>query len=70
MYKYPVITEKGDDNYSAYSPDLPGCVATSKSPQEVKENMPSAIELPLAGLADDNLAIPESNALADYVAVA
>ncbi|HDQ93018.1 MAG TPA: type II toxin-antitoxin system HicB family antitoxin [Synergistetes bacterium] len=69
MYRFLVIVEKADDNYSAYSPDLPGCVATGKSREEAEERMHEAIELHIAGLREDGLQIPESRSLAIYVAV-
>jgi len=43
MYKYLIIIEKANGNYSAYSPDLPGCVATGKIVEETKKNMQEAI---------------------------
>ena len=59
MYKYLVIYEKARDNYSAYSPDLPGCVATGKTREEVEKNMKDAISLHIEGLEKDGLPLPE-----------
>ncbi len=70
MYRYLIVIEKAGGNYSAYSPDLPGCVATGKDPEQVKRNMKEAIELHIEGLAEDDLTIPESQAMAEYIAVA
>jgi len=69
MYRFLVIVEKADGNYSAYSPDLPGCVATGKSREEAEERMHEAIELHIAGLREDGLQMPESWSSAIYVAV-
>jgi len=70
MRKFLIVIEKADNNYSAYSPDLPGCVATGATPEEVTRAMREAIELHIQGLLEDNLPVPEPRALAEYVAVA
>jgi predicted RNase H-like HicB family nuclease len=67
--KFLIVIEKADSNYSAYSPDLPGCVATGNTPEEVTRNMQEAIVLHIQGLREDNLPVPEPRALAEYVAV-
>jgi len=69
MYRFLVVIEKANDNYSAYSPDLPGCVATGATRQAVEKNMHEAIELHVRGLLEDNLPIPESISSAEYVTV-
>ena len=69
MHKFLVVIEKADDNYSAYSPDLPGCVATGATREEVERNMHDAIEMHVRGLLEDNLPIPESSSFAEYIAV-
>jgi len=69
MHKFLVVIEKANDNYSAYSPDLPGCVATGATREEVERNMHDAIEMHVRGLLEDNLPIPESNSFAEYIAV-
>lgn len=69
MSRFLVVIEKAENNYSAYSPDLPGCVATGVTVDEVKKNMHAAIEMHVRGLREDNLPIPESHSLAEYVAV-
>lgn len=48
--RYAMIIEKGERNYSAYLPDLPGCIATGKSIKEVKQRMKEAVELHLRGM--------------------
>jgi predicted RNase H-like HicB family nuclease len=69
MYRYLVVIEKANGNYSAYAPDLPGCVATGKTLEEVERNMHQAIEMHLRGLLEDRLPVPESRALSEYMAV-
>lgn len=69
MYRFLVVIEKADGNYSAYSPDLPGCVATGATREEAEHNMHEAIELHVQGLLEDNLPVPQSNSFAEYVAV-
>jgi len=70
MRRFLIIIEKANDNYSAYSPDLPGCVATGRTLPEIKRTMQEAIELHIQGLVEDNLPVPEPRAWAEYVAVA
>jgi len=69
LYRFLIVIEKPKDNYSAYSPDLRGCVATGASREEVEKNMHEAIELQVRGLLEDNLPIPESHSFAEYVIV-
>lgn len=68
--RYAMIIETGKRNYSAYLPDLPGCIATGKTIEEVRQHMREAIELHLAGLPEDGLPIPQPTTLADYVEAA
>ncbi|MDW8269648.1 MAG: type II toxin-antitoxin system HicB family antitoxin [Anaerolineae bacterium] len=72
MYRFLIVVEKANGNYSAYSPDLPGCVATGKTREEVTRHMHEAIEMHIRGLLEDNLPMPESHSLAtaaEYIAV-
>ena len=69
MHRFLVIIEKADGNHSAYSPDLPGCVATGSTREEVERNMREAIEMHVRGLKEDDLPIPESTSFAEYIAV-
>lgn len=69
MHRFLIIIEKAAKNYSAYSPDLPGCVATGATHEEVELNMHKAIEMHVHGLVEDKLPIPKSRASAEYVAV-
>lgn len=68
--RYAIIIEKGERNYSAYLPDLPGCIATGKTLEEVKERMREAVDLHLRGMREDGLSIPEPTSLAEYVEAA
>ena len=70
MYRFLIVIEKANTNYSAYSPDLPGCVATGATREEAEKNMYEAIEMHIHGLMEDKLPIPESKSFAEYVAVA
>ena len=57
--RYAVVIERADHNYAAYVPDLPGCISTGKSVEEVTELIREAIALHLEGLREDGLPIPE-----------
>jgi predicted RNase H-like HicB family nuclease len=67
--QYAMIVEKGERNYSAYFPDLPGCIATAKTLDELKLAMREALELHLRGMREDGLSIPEPS-LIEYVEAA
>ena len=69
MYRFLIVIEKANGNYSAYSPDLPGCVATGATREEVEKNIYEAIEMHIQGLKEDGLPIPESNSFAEYLAI-
>jgi len=69
MLRFLIIIEKAAKNYSAYSPDLPGCVATGATREEAERNMHEAVELHIRGMKEDNLPIPESCSFAEYIAV-
>jgi predicted RNase H-like HicB family nuclease len=69
VHRFLVIIEKAENNFTAYSPDLPGCVATGSTREEVEKNMKDAIELHLKGLAEDDLPIPEPTSFAEYIAI-
>ena len=57
--KYAVVIESGAHNYSAYVPDLPGCVSTGRTLDEVAANIREAIEFHIEGLREDGLPIPQ-----------
>ena len=69
MISFLIVIEKCENNYSAYSPDLLGCVATGKTREETEKNMHEAIQFHLEGLREDSLPIPKQTSFAEYVAV-
>jgi len=69
MHRFLVIIERAGNNFSAYSPDLPGCVATSETREDVAANMYEAIQMHVEGLREDGLPIPASESFAKYVLV-
>jgi predicted RNase H-like HicB family nuclease len=69
MKKYLIVIEKTSTGYSAYSPDLPGCVSTGATKEEVEKNMQEAIEFHLEGLKEEGYEIPEPVSYSIYVEV-
>jgi predicted RNase H-like HicB family nuclease len=69
MSEYLVVIERAEGNYSAYSPDLPGCVATGLTREETLRRMREAISIHLKGLRDDGEPIPDPSSSAEYLAV-
>ena len=69
MHRFLVVIEKANGNYSAYSPDLPGCVATGRTRDQAARNMHAAIEMHVRGLQEDNLPVPQAHSFAEYVAI-
>ena len=67
--KYLVIIEETKTGYSAYSPDLPGCVATGSSKEEVEENMKAAVAFHLEGMDQEGLEIPKPHSFSTYLDV-
>ncbi|GAH39960.1 unnamed protein product [marine sediment metagenome] len=65
--KYLVVIEKSRTGYSAYSPDLPGCVSTGATREKVEQNMHEAIEFHLEGLRKEGYEIPEPTTTSAYV---
>ena len=68
--KYAIIIEEGKNNYSAYAPDLPGCISTGNTLEEMKTNMKEAIEFQIEGLKKDGLEIPIPISISESVEVA
>jgi predicted RNase H-like HicB family nuclease len=64
--RYAVVIEKGDRNYSAYVPDLPGCVSVGDTVDEVKAGIWEAIEFHLEGMREDGLPAPKPSSRAEY----
>lgn len=69
MSEYLVVVEKAEANYSAYSPDLPGCAVTADTKEEALKLMREAIDLHIRGLREDGLPVPEPSTSAEYLAV-
>ncbi len=67
--RYAIVIEAANGNFSAYVPDLPGCVATGGSVEEAENSIREAIEFHLDGLRADNLPIPPAASRVDYVEV-
>ena len=68
--RYAIVIEKAQGNYSAYVPDLPGCVATGATVAEVEAEIRDAIVFHLEGLREDGLPIPDNASQVDYIEVA
>jgi predicted RNase H-like HicB family nuclease len=67
--KYLMVIEPTETGFSAYSPDLPGCVSTGTTREEVEQNMQEAIELHLEGLREEGYPVPEPSTSSAYVEV-
>jgi predicted RNase H-like HicB family nuclease len=68
--RYAVVIEKAESNFGAYVPDLPGCVATGATVEEVEKLIQEAIEFHIEGLRADGAAIPKPLSKVEYVDVA
>ena len=68
--RYAIVIEKAENNYAAYVPDLPGCVATGRTIEETEKEIREAIDLHLRGMREDGLPIPEPSSSVDYVDIA
>ena len=68
--RYAIVIEKAGSNYSAYVPDLPGCVATGSTVDEVESEIRAAIEFHLEGLRADGVTLPAPSSQVDYVEIA
>ena len=67
--RYAIVIERAQNNYAAYVPDLPGCVATGQTQEETEQRIREAIELHLRGLRQDGLPIPEPLSQVEYIEV-
>ncbi len=65
--RYAIVIERAKSNYSAYVPDLPGCVATGNSVAEVEAEIRNAIRVHIDGLTADGTVVPPPNSIAEYV---
>ncbi len=68
--KFAIIIEEGENNFSAYVPDLPGCVSTGKTIEEVRKNIREAIEFHIKGMKEDGEPIPVPVSISETVEVA
>jgi predicted RNase H-like HicB family nuclease len=68
--RYAVVIEKAENNYSAYVPDLPGCIATGTTIEEAEQLIREAIEFHLTGLREDGVPIPLPSSQVEYIEVA
>ena len=68
--RYAIVIENAESNYSAYVPDLPGCVATGATAEEAEAQIREAIEFHLDGLREDGAPIPPPASRVDYIDVA
>ncbi|MDQ3620103.1 MAG: type II toxin-antitoxin system HicB family antitoxin [Actinomycetota bacterium] len=69
MSEYLTIIENSEDSYSAYSPDLPGCVATGDTIEEVRKLMQEAIQMHIESLREHGEPVPPPSSSAEYLAV-
>jgi predicted RNase H-like HicB family nuclease len=68
--RYAIVVEKTKDNYSAYVPDLPGCVATGFTVEETEREIREAIGFHIEGLVEDGLPIPQPASIVEYLEIA
>ena len=68
--RYAIVIEKAENNYSAYVPDLPGCVATGATVEETESQIREAIAFHLEGMREDGITIPQPASRVDYVDIA
>lgn len=68
--RYAIVVEKAENNYSAYVPDLPGCVATGSSVEETEREISEAIAFHIHGLIEDGLPVPQPASIVEYLEVA
>jgi len=65
--KYAVVIEKAEGNYSAYVPDLPGCIATGATVEEIETEMREAIAFHIEGMREDGLPVPDPTSQVEYI---
>ena len=69
MYKYSVIIEKIEGNYSAYCPDLPGCIATGKSIEDTLAHIKESIQFHIEGMKKEGFPIPRPSSKVKYIEI-
>jgi predicted RNase H-like HicB family nuclease len=65
--RYAIVVEKAGNNFSAYAPDLPGCVATGSTVKEAEQEIQAAIQLHIDGMREDGLPIPAASSVVEYL---
>jgi predicted RNase H-like HicB family nuclease len=65
--RYAIVIEKTNTGFSAFVPDLPGCIATGQSRKEIEAEMKAAIRFHIDGLKEDGLPVPQPTSIAEYV---
>lgn len=65
--RYAIVIEKTATGFSAYVPDLPGCIATAQSKAQIEKHMSEAIRFHIDGLKEDGLPVPQATSIAEYV---
>lgn len=68
--RFAIVVEKTENNFSAYVPDLPGCIATGQTLEETEYEIRQAILFHIEGLRDDGLPIPQPSSIVDYLEIA
>ena len=68
--RYAIVIEKAESNYSAYVPDLPGCIATGSTIPEVEAEIREAISFHLEGMREDGVVVPEPSSQVEYIDIA
>lgn len=68
--RYAIVVEKTANNYSAYVPDLPGCIATGDTLEETEREIREAIEFHIEGMIEDGLPIPQPTSVVQYIETA
>ena len=68
--RYAIVIEKAEGNYSAYVPDLPGCIATGGTVNEVESEIREAISFHLDGMREDGIPVPEPSGQVEYIDIA
>ena len=68
--RYAIVIEQADSNFSAYVPDLPGCVATGATIKEVENEIREAVKFHIEGMKEDGLPIPAPSSAVEYIEVA
>ncbi|MDD5273764.1 MAG: type II toxin-antitoxin system HicB family antitoxin [Methylovulum sp.] len=68
--RYAIVVERAANNYSAYVPDLPGCIATGETIEETEREIREAIAFHLEGMVEDGLPIPQPSSIVQYIEIA